>query len=165
VGKIFLEHIIRDDPCFDHTSISGIKDIVTSHGRITCTLPVTPEVQNRYGTLHGGCTATLVDTVGSAALVTMSLKSGVSLSISVNYISAMPGGEDAEIDARVVKLGKTIATIDVLIRRKSTGQLVSQGVHVKFLDVAGSEAPQLTTGPGAVKGGKSDAAAAPLSKL
>jgi acyl-coenzyme A thioesterase PaaI-like protein len=48
--------------------------------------------------------ATIVDTVGSAALVTMSLKSGVSLSISVNYISAMPGGEDAEIDARVVKV-------------------------------------------------------------
>jgi Thioesterase superfamily len=48
--------------------------------------------------------ATVVDTVGSAALVTMSLKSGVSLSISVNYISAMPGGEDAEIDARVVKV-------------------------------------------------------------
>lgn len=50
------------------------------------------------------CAATLVDTVGSAALVTMSLRSGVSLSISVNYISAMPGGEDAEIDARVVKV-------------------------------------------------------------
>lgn len=48
--------------------------------------------------------ATLVDTVGSAALITMSLKSGVSLSIGVNYISAMPGGEDAEIDARVVKV-------------------------------------------------------------
>lgn len=48
--------------------------------------------------------ATLVDTVGSAALVTMSLKSGVSLAINVNYISAMPGGEDAEIDARVIKV-------------------------------------------------------------
>ena len=32
------------------------------------------------------------------------LPAGVSLSISVNYISAMPGGEDAEIDARVVKV-------------------------------------------------------------
>ena len=32
--------------------------------------------KHRYGTLHGGCIATLVDTVGSAALVTMSLKSG-----------------------------------------------------------------------------------------
>lgn len=134
-GRIWLEHLIRDDPCFDHTALQGIKDIKTSHGRLTCTLPVEPRVQNRYGTLHGGCTATLVDTVGSAALVTMSLRSGVSLSISVNYISAMPGGEDAEIDARVVKVGQSIATIDVLIRRKNTGQLVSQGVHVKFLNV------------------------------
>lgn len=134
-GKIWLEHLIRDDPCFDHTALKGIKDIETSHGRLTCTLPVGPEVQNRYGTLHGGCTATLVDTVGSAAIVTMSLRSGVSLCISVNYISAMPGGEEALVDARVVKVGKSIATVDVMIRRKITGQLVSQGVHVKFLDV------------------------------
>jgi hypothetical protein len=24
-------------------------------GRVRCALPVTPAVQNRYGTLHGGC--------------------------------------------------------------------------------------------------------------
>ena len=81
-----------------------------------------------------------MDTIGSAALVTVSDKSGVSLSISVsfvvksqpvlsaqlltntnsllksscrlgcfglpqvNYISALPGGQDAEVDARVVKV-------------------------------------------------------------
>lgn len=160
-GKIWLEHMIRDDPCFDHTALRGLKDIETSHGRLTCTLPVSPEVQNRYGTLHGGCTATIVDTVGSAAVVTMSLKSGVSLSINVNYISAMPGGEDALIDARVVKIGKTIATIDVLIRRKSTGQLVSQGVHVKFLDVAEKPPLGVTLSPGAPKSGSTQ----PTSKL
>ena len=48
--------------------------------------------------------------MGSAALVTMSLKSGVSLSINVNYISPMPGGEDAEIDARVVKVSSRFSS-------------------------------------------------------
>lgn len=45
--------------------------------------------------------ATLVDTVTSAALVTVSKKSGMSLSIGVDYLSPGAGGEDVEIDARV----------------------------------------------------------------
>ena len=78
-------------------------------------MPVLQKVQNRYGTLHGGCVgdflpaticqdgclmqqtlphklsawhaATLVDTVGSAALVTKVENAGVSLHISVDYLS------------------------------------------------------------------------------
>ena len=34
--------------CFDHTALQGLKDITTSHGRLTCTLPVDARVQNRY---------------------------------------------------------------------------------------------------------------------
>lgn len=37
--------------CFDHTALQGIKDIKTSHGRLTCTLPVEPGVQNRFHTV------------------------------------------------------------------------------------------------------------------
>ena len=39
------QSMIRHGPCFDHTSIGGFKDIETSHGRVTCTLPVTPEAE------------------------------------------------------------------------------------------------------------------------
>lgn len=39
---------------------------------------------------------------------------GVSLSINVNYISAMPGGEDALIDARVVKVRFTCCTYQLV---------------------------------------------------
>jgi hypothetical protein len=45
--------------------------------------------------------ATLVDTVTSAALVTVSKRSGVSLSLSVDYLSPGTGGAEVEIDARV----------------------------------------------------------------
>lgn len=48
-----------------------------------------------------GCAATLVDVVTSAALVTVSKRSGVSLSISVDYLSPGTGGEEVEVDARV----------------------------------------------------------------
>lgn len=93
----------------------GLQDVKAWPGGIKCTMPVLQKVQNRYGTLHGGCVgellpaticqdgcllqkmlphkpsawraATLVDTVGSAALVTKVENAGVSLHISVDYLS------------------------------------------------------------------------------
>jgi len=46
--------------------------------------------------------ATLVDVVGSAALVTVSERSGVSLNISVDYLRPGQAGEDVLVDAKVV---------------------------------------------------------------
>lgn len=37
-----------------------------------------------------------------------------------------PGGEEVEVEAKVIKLGRDVATIEVLLRRQSTGQLVAQ---------------------------------------
>lgn len=51
----------------------------------------------------------------------------------------MPGGEDVEIDAQVVKSGRSVATITVSLRRQSTGTLVAQGTHVKFIAQPGIE--------------------------
>ncbi|KAG2493276.1 hypothetical protein HYH03_008413 [Edaphochlamys debaryana] len=101
-------------------------------------MPVGEAVQNRYGTLHGGCTATLVDTVSTAALLTASPHSGVSVGLSVNYLAPMPGGpnEAVLIDAKVVKVGRQLATLAVELRRKATGQVVATGSHTKFLQVA-----------------------------
>ena len=45
--------------------------------------------------------ATLVDVVGSAALVTVSERSGVSLNISVDYLRPGNAGEDVLVDAKV----------------------------------------------------------------
>ena len=41
---------------FEATALHGLKDITASSGRVVCTLPIKRRVQNRYRTLHGGCT-------------------------------------------------------------------------------------------------------------
>ena len=41
---------------FEATALHGLKDITASSGRVVCTLPIKQRVQNRYRTLHGGCT-------------------------------------------------------------------------------------------------------------
>jgi len=55
------------------------------NGQAICELTVTEELQNRLGTLHGGMTATLVDTVSTWALMTTGeQKSGVSVNMNIS---------------------------------------------------------------------------------
>ncbi len=51
--------------------------------------------------LLSSAAATLVDTVGSAALVTVSERSGMSLNINVNYLSPVPVGGTVVVEAEV----------------------------------------------------------------
>ncbi|DBB17966.1 hypothetical protein WJX82_004459 [Trebouxia sp. C0006] len=118
---------------FEATALCGLRDITATRGQVVCVLPVNQRVQNRYNTLHGGCIATLVDVIGSAAIMTMNEHSGVSLQISIDYLSELPGGEECEATATVSHLGKSTATATVDLRVKRTGRLAARGTHVKFL--------------------------------
>ncbi|CAL5219115.1 g889 [Coccomyxa viridis] len=150
-GKLFLQALtgsglgspdLIEDSMFDTVALQTITDIRAYEGRLTCIIPVEPRVQNRYGTLHGGCIATLVDVVGSAALVTVSERSGVSLNISVDYLRPGQAGEEVLVDAKVVKVGGLIATINVDLKSVKTGQLVAQGKHIKFLSTKDKGIPK-----------------------
>lgn len=77
--------------------------------------------------------ATLVDVIGTAALVTQSDIGGVSLSITTHYLDPIPRGQEVEVHARVVKAGKQIATITVELRQPGGQRVVAQGTHVKAL--------------------------------
>ncbi|KAF6261553.1 hypothetical protein COO60DRAFT_1636705 [Scenedesmus sp. NREL 46B-D3] len=80
--------------------------------------------------------ATLVDVVGSAALVTLSDKGGVSLAINTLYLNPMPGGEDVLVEARLVKLGRDVGTVEVRLTRASSGDLVATGAGTAGLAAA-----------------------------
>lgn len=67
-GKLFLESLtgsgledldLDNAPVFDTVALNTIRDIKATDGRVTCVIPVEPRVQNRYGTLHGGCIGAL----------------------------------------------------------------------------------------------------------
>ena len=46
--------------------------------------------------------------------------------LAVDYLSAMPGNGDCEVDAQVVKVGRTIPVVNVTLKQKSTGMLTAQ---------------------------------------
>lgn len=75
----------------------------------------------------------MVDVVSTIALVSVSQRSGVSLNINTDYLSPIPCGEEGRLEARVVKVGQTVATLSVDVWRVKTGQLAAQGKHIKFL--------------------------------
>ena len=112
-ARAFLDTLLSSDS-FDRTALEGLKDARFSEGRCRCAFPVGVEKTNRYGTLHGGCIATLVDVVSTAALVTQSDHPGVSVNIDVAYMSPGPAGEEVQVDARYVLCnasGKELARI------------------------------------------------------
>jgi len=102
-------------------------------GKITCEMPVENEHLNAQGTLHGGCTATIVDTISSLAFVTMDDgKAGVSIDINVSYLKAVQPGEVITIKSDVIKGVGTIrsATVDIFNEQQ---QVVASGRHSKFM--------------------------------
>ncbi|PNX98845.1 acyl-coenzyme A thioesterase 13-like protein, partial [Trifolium pratense] len=90
---------------------------------------------NSANYFHIGAIITLVDVAGAAAIPAAGFPwlSGVSLEINVSCFHAAYAHEEIEIDARVLRVGKTIAAVSVEFRKKKTGQIFAQGRHTKYL--------------------------------
>ena len=60
-GTKFLDHLVHNatpEASFDWV-LRDLTDFEAGDGRFTCHLLVSERTQNRYGTLHGGCTGDL----------------------------------------------------------------------------------------------------------
>ncbi|EFB28339.1 hypothetical protein PANDA_003872, partial [Ailuropoda melanoleuca] len=103
-------------------------------GKVICEMKVGEDHTNKYGTLHGGMTATLVDSISTVALLcTERGAPGVSVDMNITYMSPAKVGEDLVITAHILKQGKTLAFTSVDLMNKTTGELVAQGRHTKHL--------------------------------
>jgi len=49
------------------------------------------------------------------------------------YLRAAKLGDEIIIDAKTVKLGKSLAFLSVEIRNKSDGKVIATGTHTKYL--------------------------------
>ncbi|KAG9139892.1 hypothetical protein Leryth_015267 [Lithospermum erythrorhizon] len=116
--------------------MKGIKVDLIQPGRLLCSFTVSSRLTNSANTLHGGVTASLVDIIGSAAVYTAGCPvTGVSVEINVSYMDAANVGDEVEIDARTLRVGKSIAVVSVELRKKKTGKIIAQGRHTKYLVV------------------------------
>ncbi|XP_060215598.1 uncharacterized protein LOC132642392 [Lycium barbarum] len=110
----------------------GLKVDLLEPGRILCSFQVPPRLVNAGNILHEGATTALVDDLGSAAIYTVGATlAGVAVEINVSYLDAAFLGEEIELEAKVLRVGKEIADVRVELRKKKTGKIVAQGRHSK----------------------------------
>ncbi|KAL3831803.1 hypothetical protein ACJMK2_023506 [Sinanodonta woodiana] len=130
--KQIVEHRTKNNGF--ESILKQIRVVAGGNGTCTCEMTVTEEHQNQGGTLHGGCTATLVDAVSTWALMaTDENVAGVSVNMDISYMKAAKVGEDIVIEAKTLKRGKRLAFLSVDIKNKSDGSLLAQGKHTKYI--------------------------------
>ncbi|XP_023720534.1 acyl-coenzyme A thioesterase 13 isoform X2 [Cryptotermes secundus] len=111
-----------------------VKIISAGDGNCHAELVVGPEHKNKIATLHGGMTATLVDTLSTMGLLTHKVGvPGVTVDLHVSYMKAVADGETIVIDCSTLKAGRRLAFLSVEITKKQTGELVARGSHTKFI--------------------------------
>ncbi|XP_022158815.1 acyl-coenzyme A thioesterase 13 isoform X2 [Momordica charantia] len=120
---------------YEQFVMTGLRVDLIEPGRVVCSLKVPARLLNENNSLHGGATAALVDCIGSAAIKTFGVSTtGVSVEINVSYMDA--AYLDIEIESKVLRMGKTIAVVNVELRKKSNGKIVAQGRHTKYLAIS-----------------------------
>ena len=96
-------------------------------------LKTVPKLTNSFGALHGGCTASLVDVLGSAQIAFGDEhECGVAVNLDVQYASSAKSGEVVEWSAKMLKRGGRLATVEVRATGKN-GRLVAVGTVTKSL--------------------------------
>jgi uncharacterized protein (TIGR00369 family) len=105
----------------------GLEVIEGTHGSITLRLRARPEILGHaaINALHGGVVAAVLDTACSIAVVSATGESVYTVDMRVDYLR--PATADVyTIVARVVRLGRTLATADAEIR-SADGQAIACG--------------------------------------
>jgi len=104
--------------------------------RVTYRFTVTPDMTNRLGSLHGGCAATLVDTLSTCILQGVSRPGlfslgGVTRNLKLTYLRPIPLSTDARLICEVVHVGRRLALVRAEIRRLDNGDICVVGEHEK----------------------------------
>ncbi|KAK2608954.1 hypothetical protein QQS21_002530 [Conoideocrella luteorostrata] len=91
---------------------------------------------NRLENLHGGAAATLFDLCTTIPLVLISKPGfwqylGVTRNLNVTYFRPVPKGEEVIIETEALQVGKRLATLKGVMRRKRDGEIVSICEHLK----------------------------------
>ena len=129
------------DACLSH---AGMEVTAIGPEGVACSLVVSRALTNNYSTLHGGAIATIVDVVGTLAILGRDpLRPGISVEMNQSFCSAAAEGDRLEIHGSVLRLGKTLAFTEVTIRTGAAAKLVATGRHTKMFTAARARDPRL----------------------
>ncbi|XP_020422164.1 acyl-coenzyme A thioesterase 13 isoform X2 [Prunus persica] len=112
---------------YDAFALRGIRlDRVEPGVLVVCSF------KDRSGNLANGAIANLVDIVGAAVAYVPGLSMNVSVDISISYMSTAKLHDELEITSRMLgRVGGCSGTI-VILRNKTTGEIIAEGRHSLF---------------------------------
>ncbi|KAA8650624.1 hypothetical protein EYZ11_002753 [Aspergillus tanneri] len=104
--------------------------------RVSFLFKVSPGMCNLFGSLHGGCAATLIDNLSTTILMGVSKPGyfsigGVSRNLRVTYLRPVPLDTEARLVCEVVQVGRRLAFLKAEISRVDNGDLCIVGEHEK----------------------------------
>jgi acyl-coenzyme A thioesterase 13 len=115
---------------------ADIRIVSASYGTMTAELPVSGNLLNSKGGLHGSVSATIVDWAGGMAIASTGLeKTGLSTDIHVSYVSTAKAGDVLTIEGNASKVGRNMGFTTVTIY-KGEGEkktVLAHGTHTKYI--------------------------------
>lgn len=101
-------------------------DIDLENETLTATMPVTPNIHQPFGIMHGGASCVLAETMGSSLsniFIDGSKYFGVGTNINSNHLRSKKDGTVTAV-ARFIRKGKTMHVSEIEIRDEK-GQLIN----------------------------------------
>lgn len=116
--------------------LKDVEVLSPTQSRVTFSFKVERTYCNGSGNLHGGAQATMYDFCTSVALQAIGkpdfwLNGGVSRVLTVTYLRPAPAGEELLLECEVVHMGKSLAMLRALLKRKRDGAIISTCEHNK----------------------------------
>lgn len=117
------------------TIFHSLKIISVGNGNCIAEYKVAEDAINEVKTLHGGFSASLVDSVSTFALYSHDKVrcSSVSIDLSVSFLKGIKVGDEIVVDARTLSAGKRIGFLTIDIRNKANNELLVKGSHTKYI--------------------------------
>ena len=111
-----IDYILEDYAGHDTAVLRRLKVASASYNPTPCTtlrLIITPDLCNNHGNLHGGAIATIFDSCTTFPILLAREEGswetlGVSRTLNVAYLAAVKEGEEIEVEAEVVGIGKRL---------------------------------------------------------
>ncbi len=120
--KKLAEEVFRSVP---YIKLIGMELVDLQTGEATVKLTMRDELRQPHGLLHGGATASLIDTATAFANVTVMQKGEKAATVDLNVHYLRPVFEGTIIcTAKVLKAGKRISTISAEVTNDS-GKLIA----------------------------------------
>lgn len=139
-ARAHIDFLLNNSPMYSHL-FQGIEVLSASSTGVLCSLALEAIHLNSKGSLHGSCSATLIDFMGGLAIACYDNRSntGVSTDMHIAFAGGAKTGDVLDIEGKVDKCGGTLAFTTVTIRKQEQGKaqgdgpLVATGSHTKFV--------------------------------